>query len=167
MYSSGERFDRIRTARAADAPDLADVRTAGRGATAPGGHPSQMGVPAGPPFPTIARVSEAATFVDARIAEGSDFIKIIYDDLAALGMKLPMLDDQTVRAGLTPVQALTAATSAPARAFGLTDRGRISPGLRADLLLVDGDPTTDILASRRIVMLWKRGSRVDRFRYEG
>ena len=37
-----------------------------------------------------------------------------------------------VAAGLSPVQALTAATSAPARAFGLTDRGRIAPGLRAD-----------------------------------
>jgi cytosine/adenosine deaminase-related metal-dependent hydrolase len=38
-----------------------------------------------------------------------------------------------VRAGLTPLQALAAATSAPARAFRLADRGRIRPGLRADL----------------------------------
>jgi hypothetical protein len=72
-----------------------------------------------------------------------------------------------VRAGLTPVQALTAATSVPARVFGLADRGRISPGLRADLVLVDGDPTTDILASRRIVRLWKRGIPVERLRYGG
>lgn len=67
-----------------------------------------------------------------------------------------------VRAGLTPVEALTAATSAPARAFALADRGRIAPGLRADLLLVSGDPTTDILATRNIDGIWKGGARLDR-----
>src|SRR5262249_39948733 len=58
--------------------------------------------------------------------------------------------------------ALTAATSAPARRFGLTDRGRVAPGLRADLLLVDGDPTTRIADTRRIVAVWKHGLRMDR-----
>ena len=67
-----------------------------------------------------------------------------------------------VRAGLTPLQALTAATSAPAKAFRLSDRGFVRPGLRADLLLVDGDPTTDILATRNIVAIWKKGARVQR-----
>jgi imidazolonepropionase-like amidohydrolase len=67
-----------------------------------------------------------------------------------------------VEAGLTPRQALAAATSAPARAFGLTDRGRIAPGLRADLVLVEGDPTVDITATRRIVGVWKRGVGRDR-----
>jgi imidazolonepropionase-like amidohydrolase len=71
-----------------------------------------------------------------------------------------------VGAGLTPVQALTAATSAPARAFRLTDRGRIAPGLRADLVLVDGDPTRDVVAARRIVTVWKRGVAVERARYD-
>jgi imidazolonepropionase-like amidohydrolase len=55
-----------------------------------------------------------------------------------------------VEAGLTPAEALNAATAAAARRFGLPDRGRIAPGLRADLLLVDGDPTTDITATRAI-----------------
>lgn len=67
-----------------------------------------------------------------------------------------------VAAGLTPAEALTAATAAPADAFGLTDRGRIAPGLRADLLLVDGDPTHDITALRDISALWRRGTRVER-----
>lgn len=67
-----------------------------------------------------------------------------------------------VRAGLTPVQALAAATSAPAAAFGLADRGRIATGLRADFIVVDGDPTTDILATRRIVGVWKAGEPFDR-----
>jgi imidazolonepropionase-like amidohydrolase len=62
-----------------------------------------------------------------------------------------------VEAGLRPLQALAAATSSPARAFGLADRGRIAPGLRADLVLVEGDPTVDITATRRIVAVWKQG----------
>jgi imidazolonepropionase-like amidohydrolase len=62
-------------------------------------------------------------------------------------------------AGLTPEQALTAATSLTARHFGLADRGRIAPGLRADLLLVDGDPTTDITATRAIADVWRGGVR--------
>lgn len=69
---------------------------------------------------------------------------------------------QLVQAGLSPVDALVAATSAPARQFGLRDRGRIAPGLRADLVLVDGDPTTDITASRAIVSIWKNGYVVER-----
>jgi hypothetical protein len=67
-----------------------------------------------------------------------------------------------VKAGMTPVQALAAATSAPAAAFRLADRGRIAPGLRADLLLVEGDPSADITATRAIAGVWKQGVRFDR-----
>jgi len=62
-----------------------------------------------------------------------------------------------VGAGLTPSAALTAATAAPARAFGLDDRGRIAPGLRADLVLVAGDPTETVEATRELVAVWKGG----------
>ena len=67
-----------------------------------------------------------------------------------------------VDAGLTPVQALRAATSAPAHSFRLGDRGLIEPGRRADLVLVDGDPTSDIRATRAIVQVWKAGVPYDR-----
>ncbi|MGH8080373.1 MAG: CIA30 family protein [Lysobacter sp.] len=70
--------------------------------------------------------------------------------------------DLLVRSGLTPVEALRAATSVPARSFKLADRGRIAPGLRADLLLVDGDPTTDVTATRAIRTIWKNGYPVSR-----
>jgi imidazolonepropionase-like amidohydrolase len=63
-----------------------------------------------------------------------------------------------VRAGLTPVDALRAATSVPARRFGLNDRGRIAEGLRADLVLVDGDPTVTISDTLNITGVWRRGS---------
>jgi imidazolonepropionase-like amidohydrolase len=67
-----------------------------------------------------------------------------------------------VRAGLTPTEALIAATATPAAAFHLDDRGRIEPGLRADLLLVDGDPTRDITATRSIDTIWKGGVALER-----
>jgi imidazolonepropionase-like amidohydrolase len=66
-----------------------------------------------------------------------------------------------VDAGMTPKAALVAATSAAARAFRLNDRGRIQTGYRADLLLVEGDPTRDIRATRNIVAVWKKGVRRD------
>ncbi|HKF20415.1 MAG TPA: amidohydrolase family protein [Candidatus Angelobacter sp.] len=70
-----------------------------------------------------------------------------------------------VEAGLTPTQALTTATSAPAAAFHVPDRGRIAPGLRADLLLVNGHPDEDIKATRNIVAVYKGGNEVDRKGY--
>lgn len=312
MFSAGSRFEAMKAMERAGRSNVASVRTAGIGASAPGGHPSQMG---GPPFPMITDPGQSKAFVDARVAEGSDFIKIIYDDIAWRGTPLPRLDARAlpalvtaahaygrlavvhamsesqattaleagadglvhlfntssvspafiqlvarqeafviptltvlhascnepngptmmqdtllvpwirpsmrahaartfppppgsscegtrdavrklaragvpilagtdapspgqaygaslhhelqflVRSGLAPVEALTAATLAPARAFRLTDRGSIAPGLRADLVLVDGDPTANIAETRRIVMVWKRGALVDRAPY--
>jgi imidazolonepropionase-like amidohydrolase len=70
-----------------------------------------------------------------------------------------------VRAGLTPGEALSAATANAAKAFHLDDRGRIAKGMRADLMLVNGDPTTHIDDTRNIVSVWKAGYPVDRAAY--
>jgi imidazolonepropionase-like amidohydrolase len=280
--------------------DGADLRTAGIVVTVPKGHPTQMD---GPAIPTLASGDDVQAFVDARIAEGADYIKIVYDhefptltkqqledvvaavhrrnklavahiltqrdardaiaagvdglvhifadsppepgfaELAArhhvfvvptlsvieaatgasdkhwwqqvpqivssitpsmrrtldmkmppgLGAKLKLTHAQAVvgalrragvpilagtdapspglahglsihrelellvLSGLTPLEALAAGSSAPARAFGFHDRGRVAEGLRADLLLVKGDPTVDIRATRDIVGVWKLG----------
>jgi imidazolonepropionase-like amidohydrolase len=294
-----------------DRPDVAAVLTAGTGATAPGGHPTQMDAQ-GSLIPTLNAPSEAEAFVAARIAEGSDFIKIIYDDTRDSPRgKLPTLNDEIVtalvlaahargriavahignegyargaiaagidglghlflgptvsadfgqfaaskgvfviptlsvlyascgrsdgpsflkdadtikyvkpqfrgllemaraesklscdaapqairqlvaakvpvlagtdapapglaygaslhrelehlvNAGMTPTAALAATTSAIATAFRMTDRGRIQSGMRADLLLVEGDPTKQIRDTRNIVAIWKRGVQVAR-----
>jgi imidazolonepropionase-like amidohydrolase len=69
------------------------------------------------------------------------------------------------QSGLVLKNVLASATSNPADAFRLRDRGRIAPNYRADLLLVNGDPTTDIKATRNIVAVWKRGHKVDRSAY--
>src|SRR4051812_19355198 len=52
-----------------------------------------------------------------------------------------------VKAGMTPAQALGAATTTPAALLGIDDRlGRIAPGFLADIVAVDGDPTANIAA---------------------
>ena len=80
----------------------------------------------------------------------------------AHGISLHRELELLVRAGLTPVEALAAATSRPAEAFGLDDRGRVAPGLLADLLVVRGDPTTEVSATFEIVAVVHRGRPVDR-----
>lgn len=62
-----------------------------------------------------------------------------------------------VAAGLPAADALRAASSVPAREFGLAGRGCLKPGCRADLLLVAGDPLTDIAATAMIDAVWKNG----------
>jgi imidazolonepropionase-like amidohydrolase len=259
--------------QAGSRPDVADVRSSGVGATAPGGHPSAMYAP----IPTLTAADQAEQFVAERIAEGSDFLKII----SGTGGLWPSLDSETitalvtaaharglvvvahvssvagveevvsagvdvvahvpvdseldralvgrmaeagivvgptlatientlaremppysraeenvrrladagvtllagtdapnpgtvfgaslhrelellVRCGISPAQALAAATSEPARVFGLADRGRVAPGLRADLVLVSGDPLADVTATREIERIWRTGRACDR-----
>ncbi|WP_421829504.1 amidohydrolase family protein [Larkinella sp.] len=66
-----------------------------------------------------------------------------------------------VEAGLTPIDVLKAATSVIARRFNLTDRGQITEGLRADLVLVKGNPTENISDTLSIVGIWKEGVRIN------
>src|SRR6202012_2320433 len=78
-------------------PDVADVRSAGIGATAPGGHPSMMYAP----FPTLAAADQAGQFVAERIAAGSDYLKII----SGIGGLWPCLDPETIRALVSAAHA--------------------------------------------------------------
>ncbi|MEV6279065.1 amidohydrolase family protein [Nocardia sp. NPDC051832] len=282
---------------AAERDDVADFRSAGTLATAPGGHPTQLlgalagmldGV--GTTIDFISGPAHAPAFVEARLAEGADYLKIVIDDGAVHGAELPVMSPETiaaltdsahraglrviahaitaaevqlalaagidglahvwtdltpgdpattalaeqiraqgvfvvttlayfeaitaqqihtadcarpgssanavdavralhhagvpllagtdatpfvpahgsglhrelellVEAGLGPEQALAAATSVPAHHFGLLDRGRIAAGLRADVVLVEGDPTREIAAAGRIAEVWRRGVR--------
>lgn len=68
-----------------------------------------------------------------------------------------------VSAGLSPLEAITAATSGGAWALGLqSDRGFLAPGMRADLLVVQGDPTATIADLARIERVFLGGQEVDR-----
>ena len=59
--------------------------------------------------------------------------------------------------GLAPLAVLRQATSGNARIFGLPDRGSIRPGLLADLAAVQGNPTRDVTALRRVRWVMKGG----------
>tara|TARA_B100001765_G_scaffold50891_1_gene29756 strand:+ start:7317 stop:9080 length:1764 start_codon:yes stop_codon:yes gene_type:complete len=306
MFSSPEMTAQARARTASHAnPEEADLHSAGILATAPGGHGTQFGIA----IPTLTRPDEAAEWVAARVAEGSDYIKIVIEPGGtAVGRTLPTLDRATVNAlvaaahdhgklavvhastraaaamaieagadglvhffadepideqmlaamreasmfvtptfavyegfagragsealltqpafdglldrqkianlrapvdsdrietfapamqaniaalagasipilagsdapnpgtwfgislhrelellvesGLSPTAALSSATSVPANVFGIDGHGRIADGAFADLLLVRGDPTSEIAATRDIVEVWKDG----------
>ena len=95
MFRAPDDFDAQHAARASTAPTTrADLFSAGYLATVAGGHGTQYGIdvpiPNGP--------GDAQAWVDARLAEGSDWIKIVVEGGRAWGGEMPTLDDATMRA---------------------------------------------------------------------
>ncbi|GAA5064525.1 imidazolonepropionase-like amidohydrolase [Thermocatellispora tengchongensis] len=73
---------------------MADLRSAGMLATAPGGHPTQLLAGSGLEAEMTEFISDAAqapAFVQARLAEGADYLKIVIDDGAVHGAELPAM----------------------------------------------------------------------------
>lgn len=87
------------------------------------------------------------------ILAGTDTPNAGTTDGASIHLELELM----VEAGMTPIEALRAATSNPAKAYDLSDRGRIAEGMKADLLLVDGKPDQNITDTRKLAMIWKAG----------
>lgn len=143
-------------ARLAEDPRVADDLTAVQRRSLEGG----FGAAVGGGFDFVTGLENVRRLHEAGIAilAGSDAPNPGTIHGASLHQELALL----VEAGLTPVEALRAATAAPADQFGLTERGRITPGARADLLLVNGDPTRAIDASLSIAQVFKNGAPVAR-----
>ena len=113
--------------------------------------------------PTLVAWSEAVTRrardlgvtlvagTDGLIGQGRRDLPNIHGEMAAL-----------VKAGLTPAQALAAATVVPARVMGRAGtHGAVAPGQVADLVLLTADPLADIQATREIRWVLRKGHLVD------
>lgn len=102
----------------------------------------------------LAQVNDAALALTKQAHEAGVNLLVGTDALDAdvvHGFSLHTELEQLVAAGLTPAQALLAATAAPARQFGMEARlGTIARGSWADLVVLDADPLTDIRNTRQI-----------------
>jgi len=78
------------------------------------------------------------------------------------GISLHTELEMLVRIGLSPREALAAATNNYSLQFGWNELGQIAPGRRADILILDADPTVNIWNARRISTLIFDGNIVDR-----
>jgi imidazolonepropionase-like amidohydrolase len=67
-----------------------------------------------------------------------------------------------VEAGMTPAQALTAATVTSADFLRLADRGTLDAGKRADFVVLDANPLDDIANTKRIADVYLGGRKLDR-----
>ena len=85
------------------------------------------------------------------------------DQVGSLLRPAALLDARDAfRAGTITREALAAATNNYALQFGWTELGQVAPGRRADILVVDADPTASIWNARRISLLIVDGEVVDR-----
>ena len=90
-----------------------------------------------------------------QIALGSD---------SGVGLRIPGVAEHLelmlmVEAGLTPMQAITIATSKSAAALKLDDRGILAAGKLADLVVLDADPSSEISNTKKIHAVWHRGKK--------
>jgi imidazolonepropionase-like amidohydrolase len=106
-----------------------------------------------------------AAFKRARAIPG---LKIVWGTDAVAGAHGRNVEDLICRVqdgGQPPMDAIISATSLGAQAVGMGNQiGTIAPGFQADLIAVEGDPTRDITALRRVVFVMK-GGRV--YRWDG
>jgi imidazolonepropionase-like amidohydrolase len=91
-------------------------------------------------------------------------VRVGFGSDSGVGLRIPGVAEHLelalmVEAGLTPMQAITSATSNAAALLKLDDRGVLASGKLADLVILDGDPTADISNSRKIHAVWHRGKK--------
>jgi imidazolonepropionase-like amidohydrolase len=105
-----------------------------------------------------AAVTRRARELGVTIVAGSDNMAERRFELPTLHRELELL---VGTAGLTPLEALTAATGNAADVMGIAgDRGTLTPGRLADVVLLEGNPADDIRNTRRIAYVIKSGALV-------
>jgi imidazolonepropionase-like amidohydrolase len=99
-----------------------------------------------------------ATFKKALSTSG---LQIVFGTDAVAGAHGRNVEELVCRVnegGQAPMAAIVSATSLAATSLGLASQiGALAPGLAADLMAVDGDPSTDIKALRRVAFVMKGG----------
>jgi imidazolonepropionase-like amidohydrolase len=108
-------------------------------------------------FPRAKETIRKAVARGARIACGTDAPAIPHGRNAK---ELIALVDR----GMTPLQAIRAATTVAAELIDVDDRGRLEAGLFADVIAVAGDPLTDITVTEQVRFVMKGGQT---YRHDG
>ncbi|GHH88723.1 imidazolonepropionase [Streptomyces sulfonofaciens] len=146
LFSFPETMKEVRR-EAAIRTDVADVRSASVGMTAPGGHPTQLrGNQNDPDLPTVGRPEDAARFVDERIAEGADYIKVLIETGKTLGKDVPVVDIRVVEAAVEAAHARGKLVIAHALTIEAT-RQALTAGVDGFAhLFVDGPHTPELVA---------------------
>jgi hypothetical protein len=118
----------------------------------------QTMVPAKPGPGASAVTPVAYTTLRALHRAGARIVAGVDSPLVPYGLALHGELEEYVAAGLSPFEALQTATVNPARLLNADrDLGTIQAGKLADLVIVDGDPLTDIRAARRVRTVIKNG----------
>jgi imidazolonepropionase-like amidohydrolase len=108
------------------------------------------------------RAAQQARITTAKLARAGIIIGA-GTDIWQIPTGVHMELEELVASGMSPAQAIRAATSGSAHILGADkDFGTIEVGKRADLVLLDADPLTDIRNTRRIASVIKDGRLVDR-----
>jgi len=103
--------------------------------------------------PRLEQAIRDAHRLGVKFATGADNY---YDERSINRVSLEVM--HLVRLGLSPFEALQAATVSSAELLGLADRtGRIAPGFEADLILVPGNPLEDVMALQDVLMVISNG----------
>jgi len=111
----------------------------------------------------FAAMERAIPLAEATIARAVKIpgLKMVWGTDAVAGAHGRNVEDlicRVQRGGQSPMAALASATSVGAEAMGMSNRiGAIAPGLEADMIAVEGDPSRDITALRRVRFVMKGG----------
>ncbi len=149
LFSFPRLMDEVRRA-AAERTDIADVRSASVGLTAPGGHPTQLrGSRDDPELPVVTRAEDAVRFVDERIAEGADYIKVMIESGETLGKDVPVVEDGVVKAAVTAAHERDRMVIAHALTIETTRRALAAGVDGFAHLFIDGPYPPDLLEAIR------------------